>query len=260
MKRMRQDRSQAGYRSGWYRTADAILTPMIASMTIRSWSGQQHIPAEGGAVIAANHVSHIDPLTLAHFLNETGRAVRYLAKDSLFEAPVVGQVLAGAGQIPVHRGASDAGDALRSAVAAVRAGEVLVVYPEGSLTRDPDEWPMRGKTGAARVALATGAPVIPVAQWGPQNLLPPYSKRLRLVGRTPVQVTAGPAVDLDDLHGQAGDPEAVHEATDRIMAAITELLAGIRGAPAPEQRFDPRAAGMSEYGDPRKRQKRRKAR
>jgi 1-acyl-sn-glycerol-3-phosphate acyltransferase len=260
MKRMRRQVSQAGHRSGWYRTADAILTPMIASMTIRSWSGQENIPPEGGLVIAANHVSHIDPLTLAHFLNDTGRAVRYLAKDTLFAAPVVGQVLAGAGQIPVHRGASDAGDALRSAVAAVRAGECLVVYPEGSLTRDPNEWPMRGKTGAARVALATGAPVIPVAQWGPQNLLPPYSKRLRLVRRTHVELAAGPAVDLADLYPAAGDPEAVRVATDRIMTAITDLLAGIRGEPAPPHRFDPRAAGMAEYGDPRKRKKRKKAR
>lgn len=260
MKLMRQVRSQAGYRSGWYRTADGILTPLIASMTIRTWSGQEHIPSGGGVVIAANHVSHIDPLTLAHFLNETGRAVRYLAKDSLFEAPVVGQVLSGAGQIPVHRGAADAGDALRSALAAVRAGECLVVYPEGTLTRDPDEWPMRGKTGAARIALATGAPVIPVAQWGPQNLLPPYSKRLRLVPRTPVQLAAGPAVALADLHSAAGEPEAVREATNRIMSAITDLLAGIRGEPAPAQRFDPRAAGLAEYGDPRKRQRRRKTR
>ena len=137
-----------------------------------------------------------------------------------------------------------------NAVRALDAGECVVIYPEGSLTRDPDLWPMRGKTGAARLALQSGAPVIPVAQWGPQDLLPRYSRRPRLSRhRVRMQVRFGPPVDLDDLRAQPAKGAAVTAATDRIMQAITTELETVRGERAPAERFDPKAHGMSVTGD-----------
>lgn len=220
-----------------YRAVIALLRPPIAGLTRQDWSGEEHLPAEGGFIVAANHVSEIDPFVLAHFLVDHGCPPLFLAKSSLFELPVVGRALHGLGQLPVYRGSSRAGDALQAAEQAVRDGSCVVILPEGTLTRDPGLWPMRAKTGVGRLALATGAPVVPVAQWGPQQLLPPYSRRPHgLFSRVTMQVAAGPPVELADLRGrgQADSPAALRETTDRVMAAITRQLEGLRGEQAPE--------------------------
>lgn len=224
----------------WFALAVAVLRPPLLALTRRRWTGLDNIPAQGGAIVVCNHVSYVDPLTLGHFVYAAGRYPRYLAKDGLFRTPVVRRVLVGTRQIPVHRGTREVGLALRSAIAAVRAGEVVCVYPEGTLTRDPDLWPMAGRTGAARIALATGAPVIPVAQWGAHELLPPYSRRPRL-RRVTVQVAAGRPVDLSRWSSHADDPGALHAATDEIMDAVTDLLVPLRGGTPPRPRWDPRS-------------------
>src|SRR5690606_26072419 len=133
---------------------------------------------------------------------DNGRPPRYLAKEAVFRVPVVGRIIKGAGQIPVYRETVDAARSVRDAVAAVEAGECVVVYPEGTITRDPELWPMTGKTGAARIALTTGAPVIPLGMWGAQDVMPPYRARLRLLPRKTMRVIAGEPVDLDDLRGR----------------------------------------------------------
>ena len=145
------------------------------------------------------------------------------------------------GQVPVYRKTGRAADAYRAAVEGVEHGKCIVVFPEGTLTRDPDLWPMVGKTGAARIALASGAPVVPVAQWGAHEILYPYAKRPRLRPRMPVHARAGAPVELDDLRDRPLTPELTREATERIMAAITTLLEEVRGEAAPAERFDHRA-------------------
>ena len=112
---------------------------------------------------------------------------------------------------------------------AVDHGECVVVYPEGTLTRDPDLWPMTGKTGAARIALATGAPLIPLGIWGPQEVLPPYERKFRILPRKTMHVLAGPPVDLSDLVDRGVDTETLRAATDRLMAAITGLVEQLAG-------------------------------
>ncbi len=228
----------------------AIVKPTLLALTRRDWSGGEHVPRSGGAVLVANHASHLDPLTFAHFVHEQGRVPRYLAKAALFDVFFAGWVLRSSGQIPVHRMTTDASRAFDAAVSAVAAGKLVVVYPEGTLTRDPDLWPMVGRTGAARIALSAGVPVIPAAQWGAHEILYPYSTRPRLVPRHTIHVTAGPPVDLDDLRGQAITSELLRRATERIMAAITGLLEEIRDEQAPPTRFDPRSAGVQEIGNP----------
>lgn len=223
-------------------TAVATLWPTLMTTTKRDWRGTANLrrtyPPNDGVVIAANHLSWFDPLSLCHVLWDNGRTPRILAKDSLFSVPVLGQVLSGAGQIPVARATEDAAAAVAAAVAAVNDGEAVVLYPEGTITRDEDLWPMTGRTGAARIALTSGAPVIPIAQWGPQEVMWPYRKQLRLFPRKTMHVLVGEPVDLDDLRGQPLTSDVLEEATGRVIDAITALLAELRGEQPPAQRLD----------------------
>ncbi|MGH8774958.1 MAG: lysophospholipid acyltransferase family protein [Jiangellaceae bacterium] len=235
----------------WYRFVAAVIRPILMATTRCDWRGSEHLPGVGvGVVVTPNHISHVDPLTFAHFLWDNGRAPRYLAKEAVFRIPVVGRIIAACGQIPVYRESRDAAQAFRDAVAAVKAGECVGIYPEGTITRDPGLWPMTGKTGAARVALETGCAVIPVAQWGPQDILAPYSKRLRLLPPKTVHVLAGPPVDLADLRGQPISPAVLRDATNRILDAITAQLGELRGELAPASRFDPNQTGLPHTGNP----------
>lgn len=220
----------------------ALVRGALWCMTTKRWSGAEHFPREGGFIVAGNHMSNVDPLTFAHFVYNSGHVPRFLAKAPLFKVPVVGWVLRKAGQIPVYRNTADAGTALRAAVAALEAGECVVVFPEGTLTRDPDLWPMVGKTGVARLALETGVPVVPVAQWGPQHLLGRYSKVLKPFPRKAMTVVAGPPVDLSAYAGRPLDAATLREATATVLADVTALLAGIRQETPPATPFDLREA------------------
>jgi 1-acyl-sn-glycerol-3-phosphate acyltransferase len=240
--------------SAAYRVAEIIARPPLTVLTRREWRGAEHLPTDRGFVACSNHVSHLDPFTLAHFLLDHGCPPRFLAKASVFRLPVVGRIVSGAGQIPVYRETSDAGRAYSAAVAAVDRGECVAVYPEATLTRDPDLWPMVGKTGAARIALSTGCPVIPIAQWGAQEILPPYAKRPHLLPRHTVKVLAGPPVDLSAFaDGPASDVGRLRAATDAVLDAITGLLTELRTGTPPAQRWDPRRHGQSRTGNFRRR-------
>jgi 1-acyl-sn-glycerol-3-phosphate acyltransferase len=224
----------------WYRFAAAIAKPPLIALIKRDWRGIENIPAEGGFLTAVNHNSYIDPFCYAHFQYNTGRVPRFLAKDPLFKPFIIGSFMRRTGQIPVYRASANAADAFRAAVAAVNSGECVAFYPEGTLTRDPDQWPMAGgKTGVARVALLTKAPVIPIGQWGCNELLPPYGK-LHVFPRKTHRVLVGPPVDLSRFYGQDPTAELLRQVTDVIMDAVTALVAELRGEPAPAQRFDPR--------------------
>ena len=236
---------------GWaVNFAVVTIKPTLLAATSRTWIDGEKIPASGGALIVANHVSHLDPLLTAYFVYDHGRIPRYLAKSGLFRTKFVGTILTSADQIPVERLSRDAVGAYAAAVKAVNDGECVVVYPEGTLTRDPDLWPMTGKSGAARIALATGAPVIPVGHWGVQDILYPYASRPHLFPRKHVTMKAGDPVALDDLRALPHTPQVVSEATERIMAALTDIVAELRDEPAPAERFDPRKAGVRQTGDP----------
>jgi 1-acyl-sn-glycerol-3-phosphate acyltransferase len=235
-----------------YRIAVGLLRPAVTALARRDWRGLEHLPREGGVVVATNHISYLDPLVVAHVLHDAGRPPRFLAKAGLFGIPVVGWVIRNAGQIPVDRLSEDAGLALERARMALRHGECIVVYPEGTVTREPDLWPMTGKSGAARLALTSGCPLVPLAHWGTHEILPPYALRPRVFPRRTVRVLIGPAVDLSDLAGREITAELLRIATDRLMTAITALLEQLRGETAPAQRYDMRALGVPETGHPRR--------
>lgn len=240
-------------RRGWaWSVVVAIVKPTLLATTKHEWIDGEKIPAEGGCVIAMNHISHIDPLTLGWLLYEHGRLVQYLAKDALFEVPVFKHIVRDARMIPVSRLSTDAAKAFEAACVSVREGGCVGVYPEGTITKDPTGWPMRGKTGAARIALETGCPVVPIGQWGAQEILAPYTLRPHVIPRRTARYKVGDPVDLSDLMGKKITNEVLHQATDRIMDAITALVADLRDELPPAERFDPKAAGVTEIGNPNK--------
>ncbi|GAA3744731.1 lysophospholipid acyltransferase family protein [Streptomyces tremellae] len=230
----------------WYHLAAVLAKPPLLLLFKRDWRGAENIPADGGFITVVNHNSHLDPFAYGHFQYNTGRVPRFLAKSSLFTDGFVGAVMRGSGQIPVYRDSSDARGAFRAAIDAVERGECVAFYPEGTLTRDPGQWPMTARTGAARVALQTKCPVVPIAQWGANEVLPPYSKKASLFPRKTHRVLVGDPVDLSRYYGQAVTQDLLREVTEVIMAAITELLVQLRGEPAPEVPYDPRKARARE--------------
>lgn len=223
-----------------YRFAAAVIRSVLFLTTRKDWHGMNDMPSEGGFIAVSNHVTYADPLTLAHFLYNSGHAPHYLAKSPLFELPVIGMILRKTDQIPVHRGTVRAKDAVEAGLKVLDTGGVIAMFPEGTLTRDPDLWPMVARTGAARMALMTGVPVVPVAQWGAHRLLGRYSKVIKPFPRKRVTVKAGPPIPLDDLRARPLDNDALREASTRIMDALTTMVEEMRGQKAPAERFDMR--------------------
>ncbi len=229
----------------------AMVIPPVSLIAKIRVKGAEKLPAEGAYILAPNHYSEFDPLIVAVAVWRMGRAPRFMAKESLFRVPVLGWFLRRTGMIPVARSssASSAKQTMRQSKELVEHGRGVIVYPEGTLTRDPDMWPMRGKSGAVRLALADGIPLIPMAQWGTQQIMGRYQKGLSLWPlRKPVRVLVGDPVDVSDLYGRAGEPAALNEATTRLMNAITALLEELRGEKAPVERWNPASHGQKETG------------
>jgi 1-acyl-sn-glycerol-3-phosphate acyltransferase len=204
-----------------YALAKLVVPPVIRFWVRLDCQGLEHIPRQGPVIIAANHISYFDPLCLAVFIDAAGREVRFLAKSELYRNPLLGWVLRSAGQIPVYRESRDAARSLQDAVAAMREGAAVAIYPEGTTTRNPDFSPMKAKTGVARLAALTGAPVVPVGMWGAHLLftrgkIGPFRRGIRVV------VRAGPPMDLGLLPD--APTEVLNDARDRVMDAIAGLV------------------------------------
>ena len=213
-----------------------LLKPPFTMLMRRDWSGMENIPPTGyGCIIAANHVSYIDPIVLAHYIYDAGRVPCYMAKDSLFELPVAGWIMNNARQIPVHRETGDARAALQDAIEAIKGGAALVIYPEGTVTRDPDFWPMHPKNGVARLALATGAPVIPVGQFGAQQIYDHYDRKLSLFPPKTVRVRAGEPVDISEFEGREWNRELLDACAVKIMQDVKKAVGEVRGETPPAE-------------------------
>lgn len=221
-----------------YRIAVVLLWPFLRTAVRWDIRGTDQLTDDQeGVIVAANHLSWFDPLVVSYSLWTADRPPRFLAKEPLFRVPVIGRIIRGAGQIPVYRETKDAANAIRDALSALDRGECVVVYPEGTMTRDPHVWPMSAKTGAVRMALMSGSPLFPMAQWGPQEVMAPYVKEFHLLPRKTMHVRVGAPVDLSDLADRPVDAQTMREAGERLMDAITELLAEIRQEEPPETRM-----------------------
>ena len=239
-----------------FKICTKIVIPILNLLGKKSWRGGENIPKSGKVIIASNHVSYLDVLFFAHFLFRNGRAPRFIGKEGVFKVPVIGKILLAAGQIPVMRESKDASKALEHAIKLLDAGHCLGVYPEGTLTRDPNGWPMVAKTGLARLAIITKTPVVPVAQWGSQIVMPTYEKKIKLFPRTKIKVLAGKPLDLSPWYGKENDPDALREATAFVMRELTTLLEELRGEKRPAEIFDPHNSDLPRTGNFKKGKKR----
>ncbi|MDM7890528.1 lysophospholipid acyltransferase family protein [Curtobacterium caseinilyticum] len=232
-----------------FRITASVVIPIFRFSARYHWHGPKRLPEDGAFVLAPNHFTNIDPLVVGTAVWLSRRAPRFLAKASIFKVPVVGKLMTGMGQIPVERsGRTRMSDPLGGGRSLVEQGGAIIVYPEGTLTRDPDLWPMRGKTGAVRIALENDVPIIPMAHWGTQRIMARYSKKLRLFPPSRVDVIVGDPVDLSAYRGRPLDQKMLLEATEIVMQRITELLEELRGEPAPATRWDPAANNQKETG------------
>jgi 1-acyl-sn-glycerol-3-phosphate acyltransferase len=214
-----------------------LVYPFASLMFRLRYRHAERLPPRGPVLLVANHVSILDPIACARLVFDTGRLPHFLAKESVFKG-VIGGLLRSAGQIPVARFSADAHTALDAAKADLDAGNVIVIYPEGSVTRDPDWWPMEARTGVARLALTTDAVVLPVAQWGPQTVHDYHRRKLRLRLRAPADYLVGEPVDLSAARARVRDgaplsAELLRETTDLIMSRVRDQLAELRQEPAP---------------------------
>lgn len=198
----------------------AVLYPPMHFGVHWHLEGLEHIPRSGPVILASNHVSYLDPLVLAYTGLQRGRRTRFLAKEELFAKKPLGSILRGAHQIPVARGTSGASGSLIAAEAALRAGECVAVFPEGTISLDLE--PMAGKTGTARLAATTGVPVVPIGLWGLHRVMFKGRKPNWRTG-VPEMVMAGPPLVIEPA-------DDVAAATDRIMGAICEQVAAARAA------------------------------
>ena len=232
----------------WIRFCVLVIYPFVGLLFRLRWRHLERVttPRDGGVIIAINHISIIDTLVMARLVWQSGRVPRFLIKSAVFHQPLLGRIMQGAKQIPVYRGTDDASAALRDAVTALGAGEAVVIYPEGTVTRDPAQWPMRAKTGIARlVLLCPDVPVVPVGQWGAQRR--PGVPWWRRLGRRTASASVGHPLDLTRFRGAEPTGDVLREITDTIMDAVRAEVAALRGQPAPAQFFRPEHRSVDRY-------------
>jgi 1-acyl-sn-glycerol-3-phosphate acyltransferase len=214
-----------------YLLAKGILKPWLASWFRWNVEGVENIPREGAAIVAFNHIAYLDPLAAAYVVDKAKRVPRFLAKSELFDDKRIAWVLKGARQIPVYRGTADAPMALDHALDSLRRGEIVVIFPEGTVTTDPDLNPMAAKTGLARLALATNVPVVPCGLWGTANIWPKgYGKRWS-PGQDILARVGKPFMPT----GDADSPEDWARVGVQVMDEIGALVASLRPA-VPDRR------------------------
>ncbi len=221
-----------------YRFVVFILWPLMRFVVSWEMTGTEKLTeADGGIIVAPNHTSWFDPPVVAFALWEADRPPRFLGKEAVFRTPVLGPLITHAGQIPVYRESTEAGAAIRDALTALEEGECVVVYPEGTITRDPDLWPMSAKTGAVRLALSSGRPLFPMVQWGSHLVMGPYKKEFKFLPRKRIRIAIGDPVDLSDLVDEPMNAHTLAIGGDRLMDAISALLATIRQEQPPATRM-----------------------
>jgi 1-acyl-sn-glycerol-3-phosphate acyltransferase len=230
----------------------AILAPIIRLLFRVNTQGVENLP-KGGYILVGNHLSYLDPLAFAYSVYlHMKRTPHYFAKESLFRVPILGFLLPRVGQIPVYRTGRGNEEPMSAAKAFLKAGQVVVVFPEGTLTRDPDLWPMRGKTGAIRLAVEMGLPIVPAAHWGVEKVLGPYTKRFSPNPFHVVNVKIGKPIRFDHLDKDNLTAQILATATDQVMREVAGLVGQMRGETPPAELWDPAKKGQSEIGNFRK--------
>jgi len=231
--------------NAWLTFCQVIMYPVSFLLGRKKTSGRKNIEIEGGYVLVANHISHLDPLYDSVAVRKSGRVPRFMAKASLWKVPVLGRALAGTYQIPVERTGAGAGQhALELAIDALDKGRIVLIYPEGTVTRDPGHWPMKPRPGIGSLALAGDFPVIPVAHWGSHQVYASYveGRRFKPLPRKDVRTVFGPPIDLTELRSRPVDARSIRDASLLIMTVVRDMVAEIRGETPPVEFYDQKKA------------------
>lgn len=229
--------------NAWIKVCEIVLFPLTRILARRRWVGISRIPQTGPALLVANHISHLDPVFDVVFARMSGRIPHVMAKASLWDVPVVGSVLNAADQIPVKRGSGAGQEALAEAKQALADGKVVLIYPEGTVTKDPAHWPMRPRPGVAALALSGDFPVIPIAHWGSQEIYRSYGsgRRFRPLPRKDMHIVAGDPMDLSEWRAREVDKRAIRDVSYRVMEHIQGMVATLRDEAPPSSLFKPAA-------------------
>ena len=223
-----------------YRIVKNILVTFNKIFFRWRFDGLENIPRRGPLIVAGNHISYFDPLCQGYMVVKAKRQPRFFAKSELWRNPFLRFILSHARQIPVQRGTGESGP-VEKAIDALGQGNVVMIYPESTITTNADLTPMQGKTGVARVALATGAPVVPIAVWGSHWVKPKRRRARQKLGRL-IVLKAGEPMRFDEaLLARADDPEVLRDVTDQVMAELDRLVRELHkvypeGAAVPELR------------------------
>jgi 1-acyl-sn-glycerol-3-phosphate acyltransferase len=229
--------------NGWIRLCEIVMFPLTRILGRRSFEGLEHIAVPGPVLAVANHISQLDPIYTAVYLRKSGRTPHIMAKASLFRIPVIGRILTGTGMIPVERGGGHGQVGLNAAIESLQAGHLVLIYPDGTVTRDPEAWPMKPRPGVAAMAMAGDFPVVPVVHWGTQDVYVPYVKGgFHPFPRKDIRLVAGPPVDLSAFRGRPIDARLLRDVSYVIQGAVRDLLAQVRGVPAPPDFYDQKKA------------------
>ncbi len=231
--------------NAWLTLCKIVMFPVSSLLSRKRYIGGENLARTGGFLIVGNHISHLDPIFDAVIVRTFGRVPRFLAKASLWKVPVLGRALAGSLQIPVERTGAGAGQrSLELATEALQDGRVVLIYPEGTVTRDPERWPMRPRPGVAALALSGDFPVIPVTHWGTHHIYDSYApgRKLHWPPRKDVTIVVGDPIDLTELRSRPVDARSIRDASLLIMGVIRDQLAEIRGETPPDEFFDPKKA------------------
>lgn len=238
--------------NAWIRFCQVILYPLTRVLGRRRYRGQERLHRTGPMLVVGNHISHLDPVYDVVLIHQAGRVPHVLAKAGLWKIPVVGRALRGTGQIPVERSGGAGQRAVEEARRVLSEGGTVLIYPEGTVTREPDFWPMRPRPGVAVLAMSGDYPVVPIAHWGTQKVYNSYradgGRKLTLFPRSDVQVVVGEDLDLSAYRGRQHDPRAIRDVSLLIMNSIKDLLGEIRGETPPETLFDPKKAARKAGG------------
>lgn len=227
--------------NAWLTFCQIVMYPLSFLLGRKRIAGTANIQIEGGFLLVANHVSHLDPLYDSVAVRKAGRIPRFLAKASLWKVPVLGQALAHSEQIPVERAGAGAGQAsLELATETLRKGKVVLIYPEGTVTRDPGHWPMKPRPGAGALALSGDFPVIPVAHWGTNLVYDSYveGRKFHPFPRKDIHIVFGEPIDLTELRSRPVDARSIRDASLLIMTKVRDMVAEIRVETAPVEFYD----------------------
>lgn len=239
--------------NAWVRVCAVVLYPLTRVLGRRRYEGLEKLARPGAVLLVGNHVSHLDPVYDVVMVHRAGRIPHVLAKAGLWKIPVIGAFLRGTQQIPVERSGGAGQDALEAATGYLEQGGLVLIYPEGTVTRQPEFWPMRPRPGVAKLALLDGVRVVPVVHWGTQQVYNSYAtdgrRKLRLFPRQDVRVVVGDDIDLSAHRGKDVDARTVRDVSLQIMGVITDMLAEVRGETPPATLYDPKKAARAAGSD-----------